>query len=232
MTDMKIAICFTGHLRTAVRNDTLIRHLIEPNTGPNGPPDIFIHTYRTLNAPTPNWHGDTHGKDLDAAPDLAWVLATFPNVRGVEMDTANGGHEYAPTEALAKACPARWSASRAIAMMTNYETEPYDVVLIARFDLWLGADLVLPTPAPMTLYGSHFKHDKADGDVFGYSAPNVMRAIGGDPFPGMAQEIAAGAGFEGEQITTAIRKSLGYEYRVHPVRHGLLRSHGVFLVVP
>lgn len=228
MTDMKIAICFTGHLRTAVRNDTLIRHLIEPNTGPNGPPDIFIHTYRTLNAPTPNWHGDTHGKDLDAAPDLAWVLATYPNVRWVQMDQATGGHVYAPTEVYAKACPARWSASRAVSEVGH----EYDAIFMARFDLWLGADLIIPSLEPRTLYGSHLKHDRADGDVFLYAQRDVIRSLSLDPFPWHLATTAARAGFEGEQITTALRKACGYEYRVHPVRHGLLRSHGVFLVVP
>ena len=214
-------------MRTAVQNDTLLRHLVEPN----GNPDIFIHTYRTANAPTPNWHGDNVGHDKSAAPDLAWALATYPNVRGVEMDTATGGHEYAPTAACAKACPARWSASRAIDMAWRFH-QPYDVVFMARFDLWLGSDLVLPLPEPKTIYGSHFKHDKADGDVFLYGRHHEIASISREPFPDDVVAISDGAGFEGEQTTTAIRKSLGYEYRVHPVRHGLLRSNGVFLVVP
>lgn len=221
---MKLAICFAGHMRTAIRNDTLLRHLIEPN----GCPDIFIHTYRTVNAPTPSWHGDNYGHDHSAAADLAWALATYPNVRWAQMDQATGGHEYAPTAAYAKACPARWSASRVLAQVGPQ----YDAIFMARFDLWLGADLIVPEPDRNTLYGSHFKHDKADGDVFAYGPASLLHTIGDDPFPMTIEGIAAGAGFEGEQVTTYLRKLNRYEYRVHPVRHGLLRSNGVFLVVP
>lgn len=232
MSRPHIAYCFLGHLRTFREHNTLMTNLIGPNPG-----DVFMHTYSRLNAPTPLWHGNNKGCDVKVtAADIDWIRQRYPVV-AAELDPAADGSVYAPS--AWKRCGGRWSVCRVNELRRRHEEQlgrRYDIVFLARFDLMLLKPTTLVLPEPQTVYGSHDKlgmdgQTRLDGDVFLYGSSDAITALTTEPFPPAFAAAAEAGGFEGERVGTAMRKAAGLQYRVHRVRHGLLRPGGSFMSV-
>lgn len=224
---MRIAYHLAGHLRSFRENQALVENLLKPNPG-----DVFVHIYSRHNV-RGTWHGDVAGADDVTSPDdVAYIAENYPGIRSLVVDPATGGHEYAPPSFRAGAS-ARHHFAKAAEARHAYEKErgvSYDLVFHARFDLYVQEPVTLPRPVPGTVYGSHAKPNGVDGDVFMFGTPVDMDRLTLPPFPDEAEQVASSSGMEGEQVTTSIRKRLGLEYAIFPMKHGLMRSFGIMMV--
>ncbi len=221
---MKIAYCFSGHLRTGRNNPSLVQYLLGPNPG-----DVFIHTFRTRGNPGPQWHKDWQDSEELTADDLNWIEDTYKPL-ALEVSPHSCGAEHLPPEVNKMGF--RVSQARVQEMRAAYGD--YDVVFHARFDLMLHAPFVFPKVKPNTLYGgSNGGQHKLglDGEVFLFGTPEVMTAMSIPAVPPEFHSQVAGWECHGERLVTAIRKGLGFDYVPVPLRYGLLRSDGRVLNV-
>ncbi len=224
---MRIAYCFLGHLRGYRRNNTLLANLIERNAH-LGEYDVFVHTYRTRNSPAPLWHPDNGGCDVPVTEiDEAWIRNRYPNVRVFEIDSARGGDEhFAPVYAK---IGGRWTAARVTELRQLWCKEngvTHDLVVRDPVDL-------PQEPAPLTVYGGYNRNAERrglDGDIFVYGRPEVMDAYLVPAIPKGQEELIWGYGFTGEHLSTAIRKSFGWNYVPQYYKMALLRTDGAMEV--
>ncbi len=226
---MKIAYCFSGHLRTFNRNPSLLKYLLGPNPG-----DVFVHTYKMRNG-GPRWHRDNSGDDVEVTPDDIGHIEKKYRPVALLIDEKQCGADHLVAEHARMGF--RHSICRSNTLRVDHEesTETkYDVVFSARFDLLLQEPFVFPDKIdPETVYGSYNKNMEEkgyDGEVFTYASPDVMTAMTIPAIPAIVADKVPGYDFIGEALFTEVRKSHGFKYQAHSVPLGLLRSYGVLVV--
>ncbi len=227
---MKIAYCFSGHLRTFRQNTNLLTTMMDRYPG-----DIFVYTYGRHNAGT-GWSGQTEGKELETtAADIQWIRDTYPGVVDVYVNPAPDGNSTLPP-GLNK-MGFRVSLAGVHAMRNAYEQRTqtrYDLVFGARFDLVFGEPIVLPDPPePDVAYGGYnLTQIEAglDAEVFVYGRPDVMDRLFLPAIP--PEEVAKipEYGFVGEALFTSIRRARGLQYKTHRLPYFLLRESGLLTI--
>ncbi len=228
---MRIAYCAYGHARTFRSNTSLI-----PNLMALYPGDMFVHIYpmKDIGADQQCWHPDRAGQnELITANDKQWILDTYPNIKGFEIDPLPYSTNYIP--AYAQKFGGRHSGSVVQKMRRDYavaNAAPYDVVFRIRFDLVLLEPFRMPEKIdPNTLYGAYNLtaiEKGVDDDLFNYGTPRVIDGCFGTPIPEEEIEKIPSYGFVGEALVMSIRKSHGFDYKSHePMKCGLLRSNGL-----
>ena len=226
---MKIAYCFSGHLRTFRQNTTLRPLLFDVNP----PADVFVHTYSHHNFYGQKWHSDHVGSNEVVTPEnREWIYKTYPGTAATRfhVDEKIAGYLYMPL--LLQNCGFRHTRQEVNEIREHYEWVnkiKYDVVVMLRFDIGLREPFIIPEVIePNTLYASYnfnMIRKDLDSDVITYGAPDVIDAVNIPAVPPELVDKIDSNEMCGEKLCTAVRQMRGIKYKIHPVRHFFYRSN-------
>lgn len=231
---MRIACCFSGHLRSFRQNTTLKAMLFDVNP----PMAVFIHTYSRHNFTGKKWHSDdSDSSEPTTDKDIQWLHDAYPGIDPERsgIDVCEAGYEHMP--AHLQNCGFRDTRAAVNELRQMYEQrtgKTYDLVCMMRFDIGLREPLIFPKViAPNTLYAAYnynMVRQGLDSDTITYGTPAVIDAIN---IPAVPEELADSIKPDewcGEKLCTAVRKLRGIEYKTHKVKHFFYRATGTLEV--
>jgi hypothetical protein len=228
---MNIAYCMSGHLRTGRKNLSLLENLITPYPG-----DVFIHTFRTHDAPTSDqlWHNDRMGADEPLTDDdLDWIHKMYAP-KALQIDLKLSPREYMPEGCGNMAGRRSLYCSNELRRQRTMHQDgglasKYDVVFCVRFDLMFDEKFVFSEMEEDTIYtGMNLNsiEQGLDADVWWFGSESAQDKMTGVMIP--EDEIAKipSYGHKGEELFTSIRKKAGLKCEPFKMRYDLLRSWG------
>ncbi len=221
---MRIAYCFSGHLRTFRQNTTLKPMFFDVNP----PGDVYAHTYRVHNFEGEKWHADNFGADMPVTKaDTDWLIGNYKRSIVASVDLALAGYEYM-RDGL-RNCGFRHTRE-AVCSLRRMSERPYDLVVMMRWDIGFREPFILPTSIePNTIYAAYngnMASKGLDSDTITYGHPDAIDALN---IPAVPPELVGQIDSNemcGEKLCTAVRKLRGLEYKTHRVKHFFYRSHG------
>lgn len=227
---MRIAYCFSGHLRRFWDNRSLQEQVIG-----RAPGDLFVHTWNTLNSGGVSWHGDTN---LAAIPVDAEKLHTLQEQFGpfakivVDPPPQLPGH-------LMPTVQSRCSFWRANSFKCDREKElgiRYDVVVNLRFDLMVHEPFAFPKAIePGVLYCLNNRNcvdHRLCCDILNFGSSRTMDLVS-EIFQAMcAGRVTAPTAFSGERFLTTWCAQQHIPFRYWPACCSLLRPNGSLLTIP